>query len=126
MLRWGINHLRAVGNHRFIHQFLVNRGVMHERNLELIFLVASVYSLKLFIEGISLWLEKRWAPYLTICLTSLFIPVEIHELIHRTTGPLVGVLGLNLLVVAYLVYRLRQMKAMCTLRPPQGAMYDKS
>lgn len=110
-VRWCINHLFAVGNHRFIHQFLVDRGVMRERNLELVCLVASLYSLKLFVEGIGLWLEKVWAPYLTICLTSVFIPVEIHELIRRITGPRLTVLGINLLVVGYLVYRLRQMKA---------------
>ena len=33
-----------------------------EQALELICLAASVYSVKLFIEGIGLWLEKTWAP----------------------------------------------------------------
>lgn len=121
VMRWGINHLRAVGDHRFIHEFLISRGVMTERNLELICLAASVYSVKLFIEGIGLWLEKPWAPYLTIVLTSAFIPLEIHELIHRATLPLVGVLVLNLLIVAYLFYRLRQMKASRAARAARAA-----
>ena len=111
VLRWCINHLQAVGNHRFIHQFLVNRGVMQQEKLTLICIVASLYSLKLFVEGIGLWLEKHWAPYLTICLTSVFIPLEIYELFRRFTGPRLTVLGVNLLVVGYLGYRLRQWRA---------------
>ncbi|MCX7007660.1 MAG: DUF2127 domain-containing protein [Kiritimatiellaeota bacterium] len=124
VMRWGINHLLAVGNHRFIHKFLISRGIMQERNLELICLVSSLYSVKLFIEGIGLWLEKIWAPYLTIALTSAFIPLEIHELLHRVTVPLLVVLGINLLVVAYLVYRLRQMKAARARRLPKSTSHD--
>ncbi len=59
------------------------------------------------IEGIGLWHQSRWAEYLTITATSLFIPLEVYELVERVTVPRVGALIINLTAVAYLVYRLR-------------------
>ena len=32
------------------------------------------------IEAVGLWLMKRWAEYLTLIATALFIPYELHEL----------------------------------------------
>jgi hypothetical protein len=35
------------------------------------------------VEGVGLWLRKRWAEWLTVIATSLLVPFEIYELIHR-------------------------------------------
>jgi uncharacterized membrane protein (DUF2068 family) len=107
-VQWCIHHLHAAGNHRFIHRFLVAHGVMRERNLQLLCIVAGLYSLKLFVEGIGLWFEKLWAQYLTIIFTSALLPVAIYELTRHITVPRIAALEVNLLVVAYLGYRLRQ------------------
>jgi uncharacterized membrane protein (DUF2068 family) len=109
-VRWCINILRDAGSHRFIHRFLANHGVMRERNLELICIVASLYSLKLFIEGFGLWFEKIWAQYLTVTLTSLFIPVAVYELTTHLDLARLAALIANILIVGYLVMRLRQRK----------------
>src|SRR5205809_541404 len=37
------------------------------------------------IEAVGLWLERRWAEYLTAVATAGFLPFEIHELIDRVT-----------------------------------------
>ena len=43
-----------------------------------------VYSGLFFVEGIGLYLEKVWAEFLTIIITSAFIPLEIFEIArHR-------------------------------------------
>jgi uncharacterized membrane protein (DUF2068 family) len=107
-VQWCIHHLHAAGNHRFIHRFLVAHGVMRERNLQLLCIVAGLYSLKLFVEGIGLWFEKVWAQYLTVIFTSALLPVAIYELTRHITLPRIAALEVNLLVVAYLGYRLWQ------------------
>jgi uncharacterized membrane protein (DUF2068 family) len=66
------------------------------------FLFAAIFLL----EGVGLWLERRWAEWLSILATSLFIPLEILELFHHVSAPKLIALGLNLLVVVYLIARI--------------------
>ena len=48
------------------------------------------------------------AEYLTIIATSLLVPLEVYELVHRPSFLKAGGLIVNLLIVGYLVYALRQ------------------
>ncbi|MGB2913795.1 MAG: phosphoribosylanthranilate isomerase, partial [Pyrinomonadaceae bacterium] len=73
--------------------------------------VAFGYSCLLFTEGVGLWLQKRWAEYLTAIATSLFIPLELYEIFERFTWVRIGILALNLFIVWYLVNRLKDEKA---------------
>ena len=60
------------------------------------------------VEGVGLWMRKRWAEYLTIVATSLLIPLEVYELAHHATLLKAGGLVVNVLIVAYLVRVLRR------------------
>ncbi len=110
-IRWCIHLLRLGGSHHSIHAFLVNHGIMHEDRLKLLCIVSSLYSVKLFVEGVGLWYEKIWAQYLTVIVTSLFLPVTVYELIQHGNLIHAAALLVNLLIVAYLAYRLWQRKA---------------
>lgn len=68
--------------------------------------VAFGYSCLLFTEGIGLWLQKRWAEFLTAFATILFIPFELYELYERFTWVRITIVVLNLFVFWYLVTRL--------------------
>ena len=58
-------------------------------------------------EAVGLWFMKRWAEYLTFLSTSILLPLEIYEIIHRRSGlKIVGFL-INLAVVIYLLYAKR-------------------
>lgn len=72
--------------------------------------IALVYSGFLYTEGIGLWLQKRWAEYLTTIATALLIPVEIYELYERFTWVRVSIIVLNLFIVWYLATRLKDEK----------------
>ena len=73
-------------------------------------LVALLYSLLLLGEGLGLWWRKQWAEYLVIVGTSISLPVEIYHIWHHP-GPLkLGLLAINLIIVAYLVRVVRQGK----------------
>jgi uncharacterized membrane protein (DUF2068 family) len=58
-------------------------------------------------EGIGLALRRRWAEYLTVLATAVFIPYEALEVVHRPTVIRVGALLVNAAIVAYLAYRKR-------------------
>jgi uncharacterized membrane protein (DUF2068 family) len=58
-------------------------------------------------EAVGLWLLKRWGEYLSAVATSVFIPVEVFELVERLTWVRVAALLINIGAVAYLVLRKR-------------------
>lgn len=72
--------------------------------------VACIYATLFVIEGWGLWRERRWAEYLTVVVTSSLIPLEVWEIFHHFTWLKILALVLNLVIVGYLVYLLRQPK----------------
>ena len=66
-----------------------------------------VYAGLFLIEGIGLWMVRRWAEWFTVIVTSSLVPVEIYE-IHRHPSPVkILVLIINFAVAGYLIYRIR-------------------
>jgi uncharacterized membrane protein (DUF2068 family) len=61
-------------------------------------------------EGIGLWMQKRWAEFLTVIATSLLIPVEIYELYEKFTWVRLIVFAVNIFIVWYLATRLKDEK----------------
>jgi uncharacterized membrane protein (DUF2068 family) len=53
-------------------------------------------------------MEKLWAEYLTVGATTIFLPWEIYEIVRRPDWIRVGVLVINLAVLAYLSWSLRR------------------
>ena len=68
------------------------------------------YSALALTEGIGLTLQKVWAEYLTLSLTVMFLPWELWELARRPTYMRFGLLLINLLVLAYLLWILNRKK----------------
>jgi len=79
---------------------------------------AFVYSLLFAVEGVGLWLRRRWAEWLTAVATASFVPIELWELVHRPSAIKALIVAINLAVVAYLVHHLRQRTGMA---PPPVA-----
>jgi len=59
------------------------------------------------LEGVGLWMLKRWGEYVAVVGTSLFVPLEVHEVLDRVTALRVLALLVNLAAVAYLLYTKR-------------------
>jgi uncharacterized membrane protein (DUF2068 family) len=59
------------------------------------------------VEAVGLWLQKRWAEYLTFVATTLFLPLEVYELTKTVSPFKVIALIVNLAVVIYLLYAKR-------------------
>ncbi len=67
------------------------------------FLYAAIY----LIEGIGLWLDRPWAEWLTIVGSLCLVPLEIYEIYERVTPIRIGILVINLVIVAFLIHHVR-------------------
>ena len=65
------------------------------------------YAVLLAVEAVGLWLVKRWGEYFSVVATSLFLPLEIYELIERVTAFRLVALVINLVAVAWLLWSKR-------------------
>ena len=50
-------------------------------------------------EAVGLWMVKRWGEYFAVVATSVFLPLEIHELLNRVTVLRVLALVVNIAAV---------------------------
>lgn len=71
-------------------------------------IVAILYGVLETVEGVGLWLDQLWAEFLTVIATSLLLPVEIYELVRKPSIVKAGGIVVNLAIVGYLAWRLRQ------------------
>jgi uncharacterized membrane protein (DUF2068 family) len=65
------------------------------------------YALLCLIEGTGLVMRRVWAEYFTVFVTLLGIPIEVYELMDHFTWIKVGVMAINLAVLAYLLWVLK-------------------
>jgi len=104
--RWA-DWFRVDPNNVHVHGLLVKLGVLNARRLEEISAGTFFYSALLLTEGTGLLLKKRWAEYFTVIVTASFIPLEIYELVKRITFTRSLLIAVNLVIVWYLIDRLR-------------------
>ncbi len=71
--------------------------------LTLLTLALATYALVEVIEGVGLWLLKRWGEYFAVVATSVFLPLEIHDLAKGITMTRVVTFSINVAAVIYLL-----------------------
>ena len=71
--------------------------------LELVAVGVLAYGALELLEGVGLWLMKRWGEYVAMVGTLVFIPLEIYELVDRVTWLRVVAFALNVFAVVYLL-----------------------
>jgi uncharacterized membrane protein (DUF2068 family) len=89
-----------------------SHGIVHDLrrlfaiSLNDIYLVAAAAAAYAALEGteaVGLWLSRRWAEYLTLIATVVFVPYEIYELTKSISWLKLLTLAINLLIVIYLL-----------------------
>ena len=80
------------------------------KRLEAVGVGAFAYAALFTVEGIGLWMGRRWAEYLTVIATTSLIPFEVYEIMKGATALKLGLLALNIAIVVYLTWRLRRVK----------------
>ncbi len=102
--------LRFDPESRFVSVMLDKVDLIDAHRLRQISLGTFAYSVIALTEGIGLMREKVWAEYLTLILTISFLPWEIYELVRRPDWFRLGLLLINLAVLAYIVWLLQRKK----------------
>lgn len=69
--------------------------------------VSFFYALVFAVEGIGLYYKKHWAEYMVLIVTGSFLPFEGYILYHHPVWWKVLLIIGNLLIMVYLVHRLR-------------------
>ena len=107
LLHW-VRVLRMDPDNHYIHLFLTKALSISPKQIRELSLGSLIYSGLRLIEGIGLVMRKRWAEYLVVIITAVFIPLEMYELYRRFTPIRGGVLLANIAIVWYLARNLRR------------------
>jgi uncharacterized membrane protein (DUF2068 family) len=106
VMHW-VQLLRVDPDNRFVHGMLVKIFRVTPKQLKELSVGTFLYAGLFTTEGIGLVLRKRWAEYFTIITTGGLIPLEIYELWRHFTVVKTVVALVNVLIVLYLVSRVR-------------------
>src|SRR4051812_34440786 len=79
--------------------------ILHAKTstLNLIAVALFLYGALQIVEGIGLWSLKRWGEYVAVVGTTLFIPLEVYEVVDSASWLKVIVLVINVAAVIYLL-----------------------
>jgi uncharacterized membrane protein (DUF2068 family) len=75
----------------------------HQSTLNLVAAFLIFYGALQLVEGLGLWLLKRWGEYFAVVATSIFIPLEVYELTEKITWLRIVALLVNVAAVVYLL-----------------------
>ncbi len=92
----------------YFHKLIALAGRESPGELELVSAGSFFYALLFSIEGVGLWLRKRWAEYFTAILTGSFLPLEFYELAEHASLLKAGVIVVNIVIVVYLIVMIRR------------------
>jgi uncharacterized membrane protein (DUF2068 family) len=95
-LGYDVNHSKLLG-------FIQKALTLSPGTIQLIAAGVAVYALLEVIEGVGLWLAKRWGEYFAMIVTSLGLPYEIYDMTSKITATRVIFFLINLALVVYLV-----------------------
>jgi uncharacterized membrane protein (DUF2068 family) len=110
LLSWAAQRPYGLEHH------LVTRGLvwfsgLSEPQIHALRFVTFAYAAIFAVEGIGLWMRLRWAEWLTTIITASLIPLEVWELLQRPNIGKVGVIIVNCLIVACLIWHVLSSRA---------------
>ena len=99
--------LHADPEGRHMHQIIAQCGNLDDHRLRQVGAAAFIYAALFYAEGIGLLRRKLWGEILTIIITASLIPLELYEIAKHVNLLKIIVVGVNVAIVAYLIYRVR-------------------
>lgn len=106
VIHW-IEVLRVDPDNRFVHGILTKIFRVTPKQLKELSVGTFIYAGLFATEGLGLLLRKHWAEYFTIVTTGGLIPLELFELDRHFTLTKMAITVINVLIVLYLVARVR-------------------
>jgi uncharacterized membrane protein (DUF2068 family) len=94
----------GLDSHSVVAGLVTHIANLQPHSLLVLAVFALAYAAVSIAEAVGLWLEKRWAEYLTALATAAFLPIEVHELIEKVTFLRVATLVINLAILVWIVW----------------------
>jgi uncharacterized membrane protein (DUF2068 family) len=98
----GFMHINP--DRHFYQEVLQAAGRVTPRGVWVFVFGVVAYALIRFAEAVGLWLEREWAEWFALISGSIYLPWEIYELARRQTWIRWTVLGINVVIVLYLLW----------------------
>jgi uncharacterized membrane protein (DUF2068 family) len=93
--------------HELVSKALQMLSGLSESNIHALRLLTFAYAAVFAVEGIGLWMQKRWAEWMTTIVTASLIPIEVWELVTRPNFGKAAVVVANTAIVVFLVWHVR-------------------
>ena len=103
-----IRRLHLNPAHHYPHVFIEAMTAVTDSRLWLFAGLAVFYSTIRFVEAYGLWHERRWAEWLAALSGGVYVPAELYEIYLHATWLKFAMLGLNLVIVAYMGWLLTE------------------
>ena len=101
-----LENIPVAPGRQFLERTAGHLGMLDEKHLAKIAFGTFVYAAVFLVEGVGLLMRRTWAEWLTVIVTTSFIPLEVvHAVRHRTVASVVGI-ALNVAIVVYLIARI--------------------
>lgn len=100
--------MRFDPENRAVNLLLEKAALLSSQKLKVISIALLLYAVLDVIEGTGLMMKKAWGEYFTLILTASFLPWEFYQIIRHITLLKVGVTLINLVVLLYLIYIVRE------------------
>ncbi len=107
-LERAVSHLGLDPHNDIIHSVISRLTGIDRTRLRTVEAGTFLYALLHLIEGIGLILERDWAGYLVVIVSSSLIPFEIYEILKNTNALRITLLIVNVAIVIYLIANLRK------------------
>jgi uncharacterized membrane protein (DUF2068 family) len=118
----GLLHFLHVRPRRRLYMVFMDAAArFDDMNLIRVAAIAAVYSMLRFVEAYGLWRARVWGEWLALVSGTVYLPLEIYELIHRPTPVKWVVLVVNIIIVGYIAWVRLDAHAARSMRRPQPA-----
>jgi uncharacterized membrane protein (DUF2068 family) len=115
-----VDLLRVDPHNHYLMWLMEKVSKVDEHRLRQLSVGTFFYAALFLCEGTGLALGMRWAEYLTIVSTASLLPIEVYEIFSKPGIGKAVVLVVNLAVVAYLIWVVRNERGTHTQRKPRG------
>ncbi|MDP3088286.1 MAG: DUF2127 domain-containing protein [Methylotenera sp.] len=102
-----INYFHLDSDAHYFKTLFDYTDLLSNDDLHILVLMACTYAVIRFIEGYGLWRNRIWAEWLAAVSGSIYLPIEISHLLKHASIINIAVLTINVVVVVYMIHRLR-------------------
>lgn len=94
-------------SHGALTRWLADLADVRRDTLWAVAMASGLYAAVEVVEAVGLWRGRRWAEYLTVAMTAVFLPFEVRELTEGISPLKLVALAVNVAVVVWLVWHKR-------------------